>query len=178
LRPGLYRLDLVLKDIQSGNVGTMSKAIRIPSFDDETLASSSLILSGKIEKVNTKDIGKGQFVVGSTKVVPSVNEMFKKTERLGFYMQVYNMTGDEKTHKPSATIEYSLMKAGDPKDGKPVFSATEKSEDILGASAQQMTIEKVLPLETLAPGRYTLSVKVTDNLGNKSITPTASFTVQ
>src|SRR5258708_5763825 len=45
LRPGRYRLNLVVKDIQSGNVGTIEKAIIIPSFDDETLATSSLILS-------------------------------------------------------------------------------------------------------------------------------------
>jgi hypothetical protein len=178
LRPGRYRLNLVLKDIQSGNVGTIEKAIVVPGFDDETLASSSLILSDRIEKVATKDIGKGQFVIGSTKVRPSVNETFKKSDKLGFYVQIYNLEADEKTHRPDAMINYELTKAGDPPGTKPIFQASEKAEDVPGANPQQVTLEKVLPLETLAPGRYTLNVKVTDHLASKSITPSASFTVQ
>jgi hypothetical protein len=178
LRPGRYRLNLVLKDIQSGNLGTLEKAIVVPGFDDETLASSTLILSDRIEKVATKDIGKGQFVIGSTKVRPSVNETFKKSDKLGFYVQIYNLEADEKTHRPDAMINYELTKAGDPPGTKPIFEASEKAEDVPGANPQQLTLEKVLPLESLAPGRYTLNVKVTDHLASKSITPSASFTVQ
>ncbi len=175
LRPGLYRLNLVAKDITSGNMGTFEKAIRIPSFDDETLSSSSLILADRLEKVATRDIGKGQFVVGSTKVRPSVNERFRKTDQLGIYFQVYNLGYDEKTRKPQGTIEYALLKDNGP---QPVFQSQENVADIHGASPQQVTVEKLLPLESLAPGRYTLQVKVTDKVNNKSITPTASFVLQ
>jgi GWxTD domain-containing protein len=175
LRPGLYRLNLVAKDINSGNIGTFERAIRIPSFDDETLSSSSLILADKLEKVATKDIGKGQFVVGSTKVRPSVNERFRRNDQLGIYFQVYNLGYDEKTRKPQGVIEYALLKDNGP---QPVFQAQENVADIHGASPQQVTVEKVLPLESLAPGRYTLQVKVTDRVNNRSITPTASFVVQ
>ncbi len=178
LRPGRYRLNLVLKDVQSGNVGTVEKAIVVPGFDDETLATSTLILSDRIEKVATKDVGKGQFVIGSTKVRPSVNEVFKKSDNLGFYLQVYNLEADEKTHRPDATITYELSKAGDPPGSKPVWDSTETTEQVPGANPQQMTLEHVLPLASLTPGRYTLQVKVTDKLGGKSISPSASFTVQ
>lgn len=175
LRPGLYRLNLVAKDITSGNMGTYEKAIRIPSFDDETLSSSSLILADRLEKVATRDIGKGQFVVGSTKVRPSVSERFHAKDQLGIYFQVYNLGYDEKTRKPQGTIEYALLKDNGP---QPVFTTQENVADIVGASPQQVTVEKLLPLDNLAPGKYTLQVKVTDKVNNKSITPTASFVVQ
>ena len=178
LRPGRYRLNLVLKDIQSGNVGTFEQSIVVPEFDDETLAASSLILTDKIEKVSTKDIGKGQFVIGSFKVRPSVNDVFRKGDTLGFYVQIYNMKADQSTHKPSAVIDYVLRKAGDPADAKPVFQSSEKAEDIPGAGAGQLTVAKILPLDSLPAGRYTLQMKVTDNVTNKSITPAVSFTVQ
>ena len=180
LRPGLYRLNLVVKDVQSGNMGTLEKAIRIPTFDDNTLSTSSLIISDKIEKVSTKDIGKGQFVVGSTKLRPSVSESFRKSDRMGIYLQVYNLGTDDKTHKPSATIEYDVLKenAQTPAARTSVFQTSEKAEEIKGASGQQLTLEKVLPLESLEPGKYKLTVKVTDHITNKSITPTASFTVK
>ncbi len=174
LRPGRYRLNLVLKDVQTGNMGTLEKAILIPTFDEETLSASTLILADKIEKVATKDIGKGQFVIGSTKIRPSVSERFRRNERLGIYLQVYNLGTDEKTHRPDATIEYALVNTSN----QAIFQASEKTEQMKAASGQQVTLEKVLPLESLQPGRYTLQVKVTDNINNKSITPTASFIVQ
>ncbi len=173
LRPGMYRLDLVLKDIISGNMGTHKSAIRVPRFDEETLSASSLILADQIEKVSTKQIGKGQFVIGSTKVRPSVAEKFNRNQKLGIYLQVYNLGADEKNHKPSVTVEYALLK-----DDKTVFQFSENTDQIQGASAQQMTLEKVLPLNSLEPGRYKLQVKVTDQINKQSITPTATFTVQ
>jgi hypothetical protein len=156
-------------------MGTYEKAIRIPSFDDETLSSSSVILADRLEKVATRDIGKGQFVVGSTKVRPSVSERFHAKDQLGIYFQVYNLGYDEKTRKPQGTIEYALLKDNGP---QPVFQSQENVADIAGASPQQVTVEKLLPLDNLAPGKYTLQVKVTDKVNNKSITPTASFVVQ
>jgi len=172
LRPGMYRLNLVLKDINSGNMGTHVMALRVPRYDEETLAASSLILADQIEKVSTKQIGKGQFVIGSTKVRPSVAERFNRNQQLGIYLQVYNLATDEKNHRPDALVEYALLK-----DNRAVFQYQEKSEQIQGAS-QQMTLEKVLPLQALDPGKYTLQVKVTDQIARQTITPTATFTVQ
>ncbi len=172
LRPGLYRINMVLKDIVSGNMGTYTQAIRVPRYDEETLSASTLILADQLEKVSTKQIGKGQFVIGSTKVRPNVAERFNRSQRLGIYMQVYNLGTDQKTQKPSATVEYAVLR-----DDKQVFHFAENSSQILGAS-QQMTLEKVLPLSGLEPGRYKLQVKVTDDINKQTITPSAMFTVQ
>ena len=172
LRSGLYRLDLVLKDIHSGNMGTSRMALRVPRYYDDTLAASSLILADRLERVSTRQIGKGQFVIGSTKVRPSVGEKFSRNQRLGIYLQVYNLATDEKTRKPSATVEYALQK-----NGQTVFQLTENSDQIKGAF-RQITVEKLLPLESLEPGQYKLQVKVTDRIKKQSITPTATFTIQ
>ncbi len=172
LRSGLYRLDLVLKDIHSGNMGTSRMALRVPRYYEDTLAASSLILADRLERVSTRQIGKGQFVIGSTKVRPSVEEKFSRNQRLGIYLQVYNLATDEKTRKPSATVEYALQK-----NGQTLFQLTENSDQIKGAF-QQITVEKLLPLESLEPGRYKLQVKVTDRIKKQSITPTATFTIQ
>ena len=59
LRSGLYRLDVVLKDAQSGNVGTIDAALRVPLYEEESLDASSLILADQIRPVPTKQIGQG-----------------------------------------------------------------------------------------------------------------------
>ena len=50
LRPGLYRLDLVIKDVQSGNVGVVNSRLQVPHYEDEKLEASSLILADQIDR--------------------------------------------------------------------------------------------------------------------------------
>jgi len=134
-----------------------------------------LILADLIEKVPTKSIGTGQFVIGDTKVRPRLNDTFERTEKLGIYTQFYNFGPDEKTNKPNGSIQYEIVKSG---VEKPVLDYTEQLAQIPGASAQQVTIEKLLPLMTLEPGQYTLKMKVVDKNRDQVLTPTANFTVK
>jgi len=53
----------------------------------------------------------------------------------------------------------------------------ETSED-LKQTGDQVTIERLLPLATLAPGKYTLEVNATDTLSNQTISRSADFTVK
>src|SRR6202521_5710536 len=103
LRPGLYRLDLVIKDVRSGNVGVVNSRLAVPRYEDEKLEASSLILADQIEHVPAKQIGSGQFVLGSSKVRPRLEADFTTADKLGIYMQVYNLKPDDQTHKSSAT---------------------------------------------------------------------------
>src|SRR5262245_39218199 len=172
LRPGLYRLDLVIKDVQSGNVGVVNTRLAVHQFDDAKLDSSSLILADQIEHVPAKQIGAGQFVLGSSKVRPRMEADFTTADKLGIYMQVYNLKSDEATHKSSATFQYTVKK-GD----QQVLQFKETSKDMKQAG-DQITIERLLPLATLAPGKYTLEINATDALTNQTITRTADFTVK
>jgi len=172
LRPGLYRLDLVIKDVQSGNVGVTNSRLAVPRFEDEKLESSSLILADQIEHVPAKQIGTGQFVLGSSKVRPRLDGDFTTNEKLGIYMQVYNLKPDEKTHKSSATFEFTVKK-GD----QQVMQFKETSAE-MKQTGDQITIERLLPLATLAPGKYKLEVNATDALSKQTISRTAEFTVK
>ncbi len=175
LAPGMYRLNVVAKDIVSGNMVSYEVALNVPHYDEDKLASSSLILADTIEKVPTRSIGTGQFVIGDSKVRPRLSDTFGRDEKLGIYAQLYNFEGDERTHKPNATIEYAVVKNG---SADKVFDYTEDVSLIPGASAQQVTVEKLLPLASLQPGEYTLTMKVTDKGRNQTISPTATFTVK
>jgi len=175
LPPGLYRLNVVAKDVVGGNMTTYPMALNVPRFEDEKLASSSLILADLIEKVPTRSIGSGAFVIGDTKIRPRLNDTFDRNEKLGIYMQFYNFGPDEKTNKPNGSIQYEITKAG---IEKPVLDYTEEVSQIPGSSSQQVTVEKLLPLQSLDPGEYTLKMKVVDKNRNQTLTPTANFTVK
>jgi GWxTD domain-containing protein len=174
LRPGLYRLDLVLKDVQSGNVGAVNNRLAVPRFEDDKLEASSLILADQIEHVPAKQIGTGQFVLGSSKVRPRLEGDFTTADRLGIYLQVYNLKPDDKTHKSSANFQFTVKKGAEPVPG---MQFKETSAD-MKQTGEQVTIERFLPLATLTPGKYTLQVDATDTLSNQTISRTADFTVK
>jgi len=172
LRPGLYRLDLVIKDVQSGNIGVVNTRLAVPRYEDEKLEASSLILADQIEHVPAKQIGSGQFVLGSSKVRPRLDANFSTTDKLGIYMQVYNFKPDEKTHKSSGSFQYTVKKGNEQ-----IMQFKETSEE-MKQTGDQVTIERLLPLSTLTPGKYTLEISAKDGLSNQTISRTADFTIK
>jgi|HubBroStandDraft_1064217.scaffolds.fasta_scaffold31775_2 GWxTD domain-containing protein len=174
LPPGTYRLNVVVKDIVGGNMNNYETALNVPHVDTEKLSSSTIVLADLIEKVPTKSIGTGQFVIGSSKVRPRITDSFTRDEKMGIYFKLYNFGPDEKTQKPSGQIEYQVVKNG---SNEKIFEFTEDIASLPGASASQVTVEKLLPLSKLAPGQYTLKLKITDKNRNQTLTPTAQFTV-
>ncbi len=172
LRPGLYRLDLVIKDVQSGNVGVVNTRLAVPRYADDKLDASTLILADELQHVPANQIGAGQFVLGSTKVRPRLESDFNSDSRLGIYLQVYNLKPDEKTHKSNATFLYTVKKGSEQ-----VMQFKETSAE-MKQTGDQVTIERWLPLSTLSPGKYTLEINATDGISNQSISKSADFTVK
>ena len=172
LRPGLYKLSVVVKDDINGHMGSIELGVRVPRYDEEKLSNSSLILADLIQPLPTSQVGSGPFVIGGTKVRPSVNQQFTRDQNLGIYMQVYNLGLDPQTHKPSADIQYEIIK-----DGKPLLSQNEQAAKLTNAS-QQVTLQKTMSLRSLVPGKYTVQIKVTDNVKNQTVSPVATFEVR
>ena len=180
LRPGRYRFDIVVKDVNGDRVGTWSRGIVVPEFSDDRLAASSLIVADMMESVPSKNVGTGSFVIGTTKVRPRVPSAdgkpvsFKRNQKMNFWMQVYNLTVDEKTHRPSATVEYNVVNMA---NNKPVVHTVE-STDAMGNVGDQVTLEKTMAAASLQPGLYRIQIKVNDNVSKQTVDPSATFAVE
>jgi hypothetical protein len=157
-------------------MSTYQMALRVPEYDNEKLTFSSLILADKIERVPTRSLGTGQFVLGASKVRPRLGEEFNRDETMGIYVEVYNLGPGDDNSTPQGTVRYQIAKANKPEEF--VVDFTENIGEIRGASPEQLTIEKILPLKTFEPGDYLLSLKVEDQVKNEVLTPTAKFKVK
>jgi GWxTD domain-containing protein len=180
LRPNLYRIDVAVKDVNGDRSGLWSSRLPVPSFDDDRLSSSSLIVADTMSPVSTKEIGTGMFVIGNTKIRPRVASangkpvVFKRNQKVYFWMQVYNLGVDDKTHKPSATVEYDVINAA---TNKAVIHTVE-STDQMGNIGDQVTLEKPLSASSLDPGVYRIQIKVNDNISKQMVDPSATFAVE
>ncbi len=182
LRPGRYKVDIAVKDVNGDRKGLWSRGIVVPEYSDDKLSTSSLIVADVMEAVPTKDVSTGQFVIGLNKVRPRVAPangkpaLFKrnKDQKVNFWMQVYNLGVDEKTHKPSATFEFDIV---DIATNKAVVQKTE-STDTMGNVGEQVTLQKSIASANLQPGVYRIEIKVNDNISKQTVDPTATFAVE
>jgi len=182
LRPGRYKVEIAVKDVNGDRKGLWSRGIVVPEYSDDKLSTSSLIVADQMEAVPTKDVSTGSFVIGVTKVRPRVAPadgkpaLFKKDrdQKVNFWMQVYNLGVDEKTHKPSATFEFDIVNIA---TNKPIVQKME-STDQMGNVGEQVTLQKSIASANLPPGVYRIEIKVNDNVSKQTVDPSATFAVE
>jgi GWxTD domain-containing protein len=182
LRPGRYKVEIAVKDVNGDRKGLWSRGIVVPEYSDDKLSTSSLIVADVMEPVPTKDVSTGQFVIGLNKVRPRVAPadgkpaLFKrgKDQKVNFWMQVYNLGVDDKTHKPSATFEYDIVNVA---TNKAVVQKTESTET-MGNVGEQVTLQKSIAAANLQPGIYKIEIKVNDNISKQTVDPSATFAVE
>jgi hypothetical protein len=181
LRPGAYRLDIAIKDVNNpDHVGVFSQSINVPKFDDEKLSASSLILADSMYTVPSQTIGAGSFILGNMYVRPRVSAnaatpvKFTRSQKLNFWMQVYNLGIDDKTKSNSATVTYEIQDAA---SDKVLLETHEESKD-LSAHSDQLTMDRSVPLAGLQPGKYKVTIKVNDTISKQEIAQSAPFVVE
>jgi hypothetical protein len=180
LRPGLYRLNVVLKDVNGDKLGSIQQRILVPDFNADKLSSSTLIVADVMEMAPATEVGTGGFVIGADRVRPRVASSngkpaaFKRNQKVNLWMQVYNLAVDEQTKKSSATVVYEIR---DVATNKPVMFVTETT-DHMANPGDHLTLEKSVPPNQLNPGVYQVTIKVSDMVSKQTIAPTAKFAVE
>jgi hypothetical protein len=180
LRPGLYKIDIVIKDVNNqDHVGRWQRSVNVPKYDDDKLAASSLILADQMERVPSKDIGAGNFVIGNTRIRPRVPAgvalpvTFHRGQNLNFWMQVYNLGIDEKSKQNGATVDYEISDLVTNK----ILLQTQELTSKLSPNSDQVTLERSVPLASLQPGKYQIKIKVNDGVTKQQIAESAPFVV-
>ncbi len=180
LQPGLYRLDIAIKDVNNpDHIGIYGRALDVPIYQDDKLGASSLILADVMNTVPSRDIGDGSFIISNWFVRPRVAAglatpvSFKRGQELNFWMQFYNLGIDDATKSNSATVTYEISDAA----GTVILQKQLESKD-LGAHSDQLTVEKSLPIAGLEPGKYNVTVKIDDAISKQEIAQSAPFIVE
>jgi GWxTD domain-containing protein len=171
LQPGTYKVDVVVRDVATGNRGTINQGFTVPRYDDKKLSTSSLILASKLRTTGERDIG-GMFVIGNAKVIPNLAGDYKRGQEVGVYLQVYNAGIDQTTLRPAVDVEYVLMKGN-----KEVLRQTEDWSG-LSDSGQRLTLARLLPTDGLELGEYELKVLTKDRVGGQVIENKSKFRIE
>jgi len=155
LTPGTYKVDVVVRDVSTGNRGIRNLGFTVPRYDEKKLSTSSLILTSRLRATTERDIGQ-QFVLGNAKVIPNLTGIYKKGQEAGIYLQVYNAGIDQTTLRPAVDVEYILTRGG-----KEVLRQKEDWSG-LSDSGQRLVLARLLPTDQMPVGDYELKVIVKD----------------
>jgi GWxTD domain-containing protein len=171
LTPGTYKVDVVVRDVVSGNKGVVSQGFTVPKYDGKKLSTSTLVLASKLRSTTERDIG-GMFIIGNAKVIPNLSGVYKKGQELGVYLQVYNAEIDQTTLRPAVEVEYILTK-----NGKEVLRQPENWEGLSDAG-QRLTLARLLPTDQMPTGDYELKIKIKDRVaGGQVIEQSGKFSI-
>ncbi len=153
LLPGLYRLDIAIKDVNNpDHIGIYGRALEVPEYHDEKLATSTLILADQMNPVSSHEIGQGNCVLGNTKICPRVSAnpatpvSFKRAQQLNFWMQVYNLSINETTKSNEAQVTYRIVDASN----NAVLLEKHLDSKDLGAHSDQIDSSEHVPMAGLA----------------------------
>ena len=170
LQPGRYKVDIILRDVESGAMGVRRVGFEVPKFPEDRLSASDILLAAKLEKVEA-GAPVTQFVIGTTKVIPSLSRVFRRNDSVGVYLQVYNAAIDQTTLRPAADAEYVLLK-----DGKEISKQFEDWREINDAG-QRLTLTRLIDTRALASGEYEIQVRIRDHVSGETIERSAKFSI-
>ncbi|HEV8133579.1 MAG TPA: GWxTD domain-containing protein [Pyrinomonadaceae bacterium] len=170
LSPGTYKVDVIVRDVTSGATGIKHLGFTVPKYDQARLSTSTMILAAKLESLSDQP-AVGQFVIGTTKVIPNVSGVYHRGQPVGLYLQIYNAGIDQTTLRPSVDVEYSLTK-----DGKEVGKQTEDWRG-LSDSGQRLTLARLIDTRALPMGEYEVSIRIRDKVTGQSLAPSQKFNI-
>ncbi len=170
LRPGVYKLEVGIKDANSDNIGTATQRIQVTPASEESMSLSSLILASRIEPA-PEDPSTSRFVLGDLKVIPRAHEELRASDTLGLYLQIYAPGIDQQTSEPDLKVEYALSQRGQPPTHWRDSSAMVRH---LGGYCR---VARMVNLSQLTPGHYELKVRVRDRISGHKLDTSAQFRV-
>ncbi len=170
LAPGTYKVDVIVRDVQSGATGVRHLGFTVPKYDAKQLSTSTLVLAARLEGLGDQP-AVGQFVIGQVKVIPNITATYRRGTPVGLYMQVYNAGIDQTTLRPSVDVEYVFTQ-----NGKEISKIPETWQGLSDAG-QRLTLAKLFSTDKLSAGKYKVEVRIRDRVSTQTLSPSAEFTI-
>ena len=170
LKPGKYTLNVGVLDPKTSKGTVVTEQLDVPDFGaDELTITPLLVLREVAEGAGTPQDAMAAFTLGNTRFIPNFGNVFKAEESVNVIAALYNAPAATDTGKPSFTYTFSIAK-----DGK----AIAETEAFTSNSPQETPSVGPVPLAKYGAGKYTVKLKVKDNVAAKEYTKEAAFEVK
>ena len=187
LPPGKYHLKFVVRENQTGLLGSFETDLVVPDLKGVPVKMSSVVLAGQIDPAG-KHRSDNPLVRDGSQVIPSVTHVFSAGQHLYFYYEVY-----DPAHQAAAPSgANAAANAGAAKNGIHLLSSVAffrgntkayetpvvVSDQLTDPARKAAVFQLDVPLASLAPGFYTCQVNVIDDAAGQFRFPRLALLVR
>ena len=179
LTPGKYRFKFIVRENQSGKIGSFETEFTVPEIKKAPLKMSSVVLASQIQPSSKKT--RNPLVRDGNEVIPNIAHVFTQDQHLYFFYEVYDPAKekspapapDAKGKTPAVKNPIHLLTSIQFFNGKvktfetPLVEAREINAPDRKAAVFQFDV----PLAQLKPGLYTCQISVIDDAGGTFLFP-------
>ena len=178
LTPGRYHLKFVVRENQTGRMGSFETDLVVPQLKEQPLKLSSVIVSSQLQPAKKKKYD-DPLVRDGSEIIPSVTHVFSTSQHLYLYYEVYDPKRTAEAKHQAATdirlLSNVLFLQGNAKAFEtPMVEVKAVSQSNRNAAVFELDV----PLTQLKPGFYTCQVNVIDDAAGKFLFPRLALLVQ
>lgn len=178
LAPGNYHLKFIVRENQSGRMGSFETDVRVPDLRKAPLRMSSVVLSSQRVPATQKKKGFQPLISEQTELVPSVTHVFQEDQKLYLQYEVYDASkakasdaGNHGARNGHATVRVLTsieFLQGETKvyETKPI-----EAREIAAPERKAVVFQMEIPLQSLKPGFYTCQINVIDDVAGNYAFP-------
>ncbi len=171
LPPGHYHLKFVLRENQTGAIGSFETDIVIPDLKKAPIKVSSVLLASQIQPAPKKK-SDNVLVRDGNELVPSVTHVFAQNQHLYFYYEVYDPKAENKNIRLLTSIQFLRGKT------KVYETPVVEAKQLTVSDRKAAIFQFDVPLADLKPGYYTCQVNVIDDQAGTFAFPRVALLVR
>jgi len=186
LAPGRYHLKFVVRENQTGNMGSFETDIQVPDMKKAPIKLSSVVLASQRTPNAAKDTI-NPLVRDGVEWVPNVAHVFRQDQHLYFLYEVYDPTKAKGAPEPAAAPGL-VRREGGPvhvltsieflMNGSKVYETPLVTADAINIPQRDaVAFQFDVPLTQLKPGTYICQVNVIDDAGGSFTFPRMALRV-
>ena len=188
LAPGSYHLKFVIRENQTGRMGSFETDVRIPDLRKAPMKMSSVVLSSLRVPATAKKTGVNPLVRDQMELVPNITHVFTPDQHLYLQYEVYDAAKGKSSGPaapaPAASGSGQQDAAKSPEATKPardsvrvltsiefIQGATKvyesklvEANEVTAPDRKAVIFQMDLPLQSLKPGLYLCQVNVIDDV--------------
>ena len=167
LPPGKYHLKFVVRENQTGRMGSFETDLVVPDLKSQPLKMSSIVLASQIQSAK-KGGAPSPLIRGGEEIIPNVTHVFSATQHLKLYYEVYdpghtNAPQASQTGPANSGIHLLTSVAFFRGKAKVLESSLVEVTELNARDRKAGAFQLDLPLGSLRPGFYTAQVNVIDD---------------
>ena len=151
---GKYHLKFVVRENETGRMGSFEADINVPDLRKRPLKMSSIMLAS--QRIPAPKHDDNPLVHDGEELVPNLPHVFRQNQHLYFLYEVYSPDQKPKT---DVLTSIEFLNNGAKAFETPLVRATQINEPARNAVAFQFDV----PLADLKPGQYTCQINVIDD---------------